>query len=78
MSASVPFRQLEVDPRRNRAETIRFAAREDCSRAIDVLIACGKFEGASYEPNVWNVRTDVVRALLAENVPFEWLTRNLP
>jgi hypothetical protein len=67
----------ETDLGRNRLEIIRFTSDEACSQAIGVLIDCGKLSVASYEPNVWNVRTDAVRALLAKNVPFEWLTRNL-
>jgi hypothetical protein len=63
---------------RNRLEMIRFASREARREAIRVLLECGKFEGPASAPNVWSVRTDVVRALLEAKVPFEWLTRNLP
>ena len=70
----------EQDPTagRNRLEMIRFASREARRQAIRVLLACGKYEGSASDPNVWSVRTEVVRALLQANVPFEWLTRNLP
>ncbi len=77
MSAGTQPAPAEVDPDRNRLELIRFATREARRQAISVLVACGKFAGSASDPDVWNVRTDVVRALLAENVPFEWLTRNL-
>jgi hypothetical protein len=64
---------------RNRLEMIRFPSREARREAIRVLLACGKYEGSASDPNVWSsVRTEVVRALLHANVPFEWLTRNLP
>ena len=70
----------EHDPTagRNRLEMIRFSSREARRQAIRVLLECGKYEGSASDPNVWNVRTDVVRALLQASVPFEWLTRNLP
>jgi hypothetical protein len=62
---------------RNRLEMIRFSSRDARRQAIRVLLECGKYEGSASDPNVWSVRTDVVRALLQANVPFEWLTRNL-
>jgi hypothetical protein len=70
----------EQDPTtgRDRLEIIRFPSREARRQAIRVLVECGKFEGSASDPNVWSVRTDVVRALLMANVLFEWLTRNLP
>ncbi len=69
----------EQDPTagRDRLELIRFSSREARRQAIRVLLACGKYEGSAQDPNVWSVRTEVVRALLAADVPFEWLTRNL-
>jgi hypothetical protein len=69
----------EQDPTagRNRLEMIRFSSREARRQAIRVLVECGKYEGSASDPNVWSVRTDVVRALLKANVPFDWLTRNL-
>jgi hypothetical protein len=66
-----------VDPQRNRLEVIRFASRDARRQAIRVLVHRGQYELTANDPNVWSVRTDVVRALLAENVSFEWLTRNL-
>jgi hypothetical protein len=62
---------------RNRLEIIRFASREDCSRAIGVLIERGLLNVASTAVNQWSVRTDVVRVLRACEVPFEWLTENV-
>jgi hypothetical protein len=66
-----------VDPQRNRLEVIRFATRDARRQAIRVLVNRGQYELSANDPDVWSVRTDVVRALLAENVSFEWLTRNL-
>jgi hypothetical protein len=67
----------DIDPNRNRLEMIRFASDDAHLRAIDALIACGKLSVSTSQLNLWNVRTDVVRALLAANVPFEWLTRDV-
>jgi hypothetical protein len=61
---------------RNRLEIIRFASREDCRRAIGVLMERGLLDFASTAVNQWSVRTDVVRALRQSEVPFEWLTEN--
>lgn len=61
---------------RNRLEIIRFASREDCRRAIGVLMERGLLDFASTTVNQWSVRTDVVRVLRASEVPFEWLTEN--
>ncbi|HQU42518.1 MAG TPA: hypothetical protein PK867_06880 [Pirellulales bacterium] len=58
-------------------EIIRFASDEAHVRAIEALIARGKFSISTSKLNVWNVRTDVVRALHAAKVPFEWLTRDV-
>jgi hypothetical protein len=66
-----------VDPQRNRLEVIRFASRDARRHAIRVLIHRGQYELTATDPNVWSVRTDVVRALLVENVSFEWLTRDI-
>ena len=62
---------------RNRLEIIRFASREDCSRAIGVLIERGMRNVASTVVNQWAVRTDVVRVLRACGIPFEWVTENV-
>ncbi len=78
MGADARERTNEMNLARDRLEIIRFPSREARVQAIGVLVACGKFNGSATDPDVWNVRTDVVRALLAEDVPFEWLTRNLP
>ncbi|HEX5443681.1 MAG TPA: hypothetical protein VFW87_07625 [Pirellulales bacterium] len=78
MDANARRQTVEGNLARDRLEIIRFPSQEARIRAIDVLVACGKFNGSATDPNVWNVRTDVVRALLAEDVPFEWVTRNLP
>lgn len=61
----------------NRLEVIRFATREDCRRAIGVLLERGMLNYSSSARNEWAVRTDVVRALRAGGVPFEWLTENV-
>jgi hypothetical protein len=68
----------EIDPRRNRLEIIRFSSPEARREAIRVLVERGRYELSANDPDVWSVGTDAVRALLEENVPFEWLTRNLP
>lgn len=78
MSADARPLTANADPERDRLEIIKFSSQEARRQAISVLVACGKFIGSASDPNVWNVRTDVVRTLLAEQVPFEWLTRNLP
>jgi hypothetical protein len=62
---------------RNRLEVIRFASRDDCRRAIGVLMERGLLEVSSNAVNVWAVRTNVVRALRQSGVPFEWLTENV-
>jgi hypothetical protein len=67
----------ETDPRRNRLEIIRFSSDEARIQAFRVMIHRGQYELSANDPNVWSVRTDFVRALLEENVPFEWITRNL-
>jgi hypothetical protein len=64
-------------PERDCLEIVRFASREDCRRAIDVLLKCRLLILSSSFPNEWAVRTDVVRALRAGEVPFEWLTENV-
>jgi hypothetical protein len=61
---------------RNRLEVIRFASREDCRRAIGVLLERGLLEFASTAVNQWSVRTEAVRALRQSEIPFEWLTEN--
>lgn len=78
MSAGSRPHAFEADPDLDRLEMIRFPSQTARLQAIRVLVARGKFTGSASDPNVWNVRTDVVRILLAEKVPFEWLTRNLP
>src|SRR5262245_29337609 len=78
MSPSKQPTPAEVDPRRNRLEIIRFSSPEARRQAFRVMIDRGQGELTATDPNVWSVRTDLVRALLEENVPFEWLTRNLP
>lgn len=77
MSVSPRTLNGEVDPDRNRLEIVRFPSDEARIQAIDVLLARGKLSLSTSEPNVWSVRTDVVRALMSASVPFEWLTRNL-
>jgi hypothetical protein len=62
---------------RNRLEVIRFASREDCSRAIGVLVERGMLNFSSTTVNQWAVQTDVVRALRESGVPFEWLTEHV-
>jgi hypothetical protein len=61
----------------NRLEVIRFDSREDCRRAIGVLLEQGMLNFSSSTVNQWAVRTDVVRVLRAAGVPFAWLTENL-
>jgi hypothetical protein len=79
MKPADPQRQMD-DQRNgqeaNRLEVIRFASREDCRRAIGVLLECGMLNFSSSAVNQWAVRTDVVRVLQARGVPFEWLTEN--
>jgi hypothetical protein len=65
-----------IDPDRNCLEIIRFASNDDRARGFDALVGRGKFSISSSQLNVWNVRTDVVRALLAAGVRFEWLSRD--
>lgn len=68
----------EVDLERNHLEIIRFPSDEAKLQAYSALIASGKkVSFSTSEINVWNVRTEVVRALLAAKVPFEWVTRNV-
>jgi len=76
--ALLPPQEQDPTVGRNRLEMIRFPSQEARRQAIRVLIECGKYEGSASDPNVWSVRTEVVRALLQANVSFEWLTRNLP
>jgi hypothetical protein len=78
MRPSEPPEPVPIDPRRNRLEIVRFSSPEARRRAIRVLVERGRYELSATDPNVWSVGTDAVRALLEENVPFEWLTRNLP
>jgi hypothetical protein len=61
----------------NRLEVIRFGSRDDCRRAIGVLLEHGLLHFSSSTVNQWAVRTDVVRVLRAAGVPFEWLTENV-
>jgi hypothetical protein len=61
----------------NRLEVIRFASRDDCRRAIGVLLEQGLLNFSSSTVNQWTVRTDVVRVLRAAGVPFTWLTENV-
>lgn len=78
MSASAQGGATAVDPERNHLEVIRFPSDEARLQAYSALIASGKkLSFSTSEINVWSVRTEVVRALLAANVPFEWLTRNV-
>jgi uncharacterized protein YaiE (UPF0345 family) len=64
-------------PDANRLEVIRFDSREDCRRAIGVLLEQGMLNFSSSAVNQWTVRTDVVRVLRAAGVPFAWLTENV-
>ncbi|HQU41216.1 MAG: hypothetical protein B7Z73_00250 [Planctomycetia bacterium 21-64-5] len=77
MSSAQPV-PAEVDTERNYFEVIRFPSDEARRQAYSALIASGKkLSFSTSEINVWNVRTEVVRALLAAKVPFEWLTRDV-
>ena len=68
----------EVDPKRDHLEIIRFPSDEARRQAYGALIESGKkLSYSTSEINVWNVRTDVVRALLAAKVPFDWVTRDV-
>ncbi len=60
-----PTEQLRYngDPERNCLEIIRFASREDCRRAIAVLLERRMLTFSSSTPNEWGVRTEVVRTL---------------
>jgi hypothetical protein len=78
MSSSTQPTAAEIDPRRNRLEIIRFSSREARLQAFRAMVHRGQYELTATDPNVWSVPTDVVRVLLEENVPFEWITRNLP
>lgn len=78
MSAGVKSLITDVDPERNHLEIIRFPSDEARLQAWSALVASGrKLSFSTSELNVWNVRTEVVRALLAAKVPFDWLTRNV-
>jgi hypothetical protein len=78
MSSSAQSMPTEVDPERNHLEVIRFPSDEARRKAYSALIASGKkLSFSTSEINVWNVRTEVVRALVAAKVPFDWLTRNV-
>jgi hypothetical protein len=63
-------------PLRNRLELIRFRSREDHLKAIGLLLDLGMLNFSSSVVDEWAVRTEVVRALRAGGVPFEWLTEN--
>lgn len=78
MSTGAKRVAAEVDAARNHIEIIRFPSDEARLQAYSALIASGKkLSFSTSEINVWNVRTEVVRALLSANVPFEWVTRNV-
>ena len=78
MRASIEPVSAEVDPERNHLEIIRFPSDEARRRAYGALIASGKkLSFSTFEINVWNLRTEAVRVLLAAKVPFDWLTRNV-
>jgi hypothetical protein len=77
MSTDAQSVPVEIDPHRNRLELIRFTSREARVQAFNVLIERGHGNVSANDPNVWSVRTDVVRALLGAGVEFEWLTREL-
>jgi len=64
-------------PERNRLEIIRFATADAQRHAIRVLLECGNLNLSSTKLDEWAVRTDVVRALQAGGVAFEWLTENV-
>ncbi len=66
--------QSTVTNVRNRLEIIRFGSREDCRKAIGVLLDRGMLNYSSSVLNEWAVRTDVVQVLRESGVPFEWLT----
>jgi hypothetical protein len=77
-SPSTPTEQAPTNiMSRNRLEIIRFASRDDCRRAIGALLELGMLNYSSSVVNEWAVRTDVVRALRASGVPFEWLTEGV-
>ncbi len=78
MSAGTQAAPGEIDPARNHLEIIRFPSDDARLQAWSALIASGeKLSFSTSVINVWNVRTEVVRALLAANVPFEWVTRDV-
>jgi hypothetical protein len=68
----------EVDPNRDHLVIIRFPSEESRRQAYGALIESGKrLSYSTSKINVWNARTDLVRALLAAKVPFEWVTRDV-
>lgn len=78
MRPSTESVSTDVDPERNHLEIIRFPSDEARRQAFGALIASGKkLSFSTFQINVWNVRTEVVRVLLAAKVPFDWLTRNV-
>lgn len=74
---ATPPREATCSHERNRVELIRFASREDCRRAIGVLMERGLLNFTSTRVNQWSVKTEVVRALRQSEIPFEWLTENV-
>lgn len=76
MTSSAQRAPRDSVPETNRLELVRFSSQAARRQAIQVLVDRGQYELSASDPNVWSVGTDVVRTLLAESVPFEWLTRN--
>jgi len=71
MTASTEPVSALVDPERNHLEIIRFPSEEARRQAFGALISSGKkLSFSTFEINVWNVRTEVVRLLLAAKVPL--------
>lgn len=78
MSVSAQPLLGEVHPDRDHLEIVRFPSDEARRHAYRALIDSGKkLSFSTSQINVWSVRTDVVRALVAAGVPFEWLTRDV-
>ena len=72
-ASAVPEKEPAAE--RHRLKLIRFASREDCRRAIGVLLERGMLNYSS-SVNEWGLRTEVVRALRDSAAPFAWLTEN--
>jgi hypothetical protein len=76
-----PMQRTEASPEhapleRDQLEVIHFPTREARRQAIRVLVERGRLEFSTDALNVWTVKTNVVRVLQENAVPFEWVTRN--